>query len=63
MKSGTTARFWERFNLLPDEVQRRTLTAYELWRENPHHPSLQFMRKGPYWSARVTDSYRVLGRL
>ena len=34
-----------------------------MWRADPFHPSLQFKEVKPeIWSARVTGSYRTLGR-
>jgi hypothetical protein len=29
----------------------------------PCHPSLQFKKVGPFWSARITDDYRSLALL
>ena len=63
MISEVNADYWACFNALPKEIQRRTELAYALWRDNPHHPSLQFMRKADVWSVRITDNYRGLGRL
>jgi hypothetical protein len=40
--------------------------AYQLFRENPAHPSLQFKKvsdRGPVYAARVTLDYRTLGAL
>jgi len=31
--------------------------------DNRRHPSLQFKKIGPFWSARVTDDYRALAVL
>lgn len=63
MKSIATPDFWECYEALPDDIQRRADLAYALWRENPRHPSLRFMRKGDWWSVRVTDNYRALADL
>jgi hypothetical protein len=63
MISLATPDFWACYNALPEDIRRRADTCYELWRENPRHPSLQFMRKGEWWSVRVTDDYRALGDL
>lgn len=66
MNSKTTRQFWKLYDSLPLEIQRRARKAYELWRANPHHPSLHFKRvddEEPVYSARVTDDYRVLGLL
>ena len=62
MISEASGGFWACFNALPEAIQQRAALAFTLWRENQRHPSLQFMRKGPYWSVRITDDYRALGR-
>lgn len=42
MKSSTTRRFRVAYADLPEEVQRKGRLAYQLFRENPYHPSLHF---------------------
>jgi hypothetical protein len=47
-------------------VQEQAAKAYELWRSDPYHNSLQFKRvsqRQPIYSARVSLNYRVLGLL
>ena len=66
MKSQATPKFWKFYARLPRNVQRRARRAYQMWKENPHHPSLYFKRvddEEPIYSARVSDDYRVLGIL
>ncbi len=66
MKSRATRHFWKCYGRLPLDIQQRSRKAYQLWRKNPHHPSLHFKRVRetlPLYSVRVTDSYRVLGVL
>lgn len=66
MKSKATPKFWRLYARLPDSIQRRAQRAYQTWRENPNHPSLQFKRvdeEEPIYSARINDNYRVLGIL
>lgn len=63
MISIATPDFWEGHYALPEDIRRRADAAYELWRANPRHPSLRFMRKGPFWSVRITDDYRALATL
>jgi len=63
MISLATPDFWDCYYALPDNIRRRADEAYALWLENPHYPSLQFMRKGPYWSVRVNDDYRALAKM
>jgi len=66
MKSSVTRTFRKRLADLPISVQEQAAKAYELWNEDPYHPSLQFKRvsqRQPIYSARVSLSYRVLGLL
>ena len=42
MKSATTARFRTCFGKLPAHVQQLSRKAYQLWKNNPLYPSLQF---------------------
>jgi mRNA-degrading endonuclease RelE of RelBE toxin-antitoxin system len=66
MKSSVTKTFRKRLDRLPAVVQEQTDRAYELWREDPYHNSLQFKRvsqRQPIYSARVSIDYRVLGLL
>jgi mRNA-degrading endonuclease RelE of RelBE toxin-antitoxin system len=66
MKSSVTKTFRKRFDQLPATVQEQAEKAYELWREDPYHNSLQFKRvsqRQPIYSARVSLNYRVVGLL
>ena len=66
MKSSLTKTFRKRLNQLPLSVQEQAEKAYELWREDPYHNSLQFKRvsqRQPIYSARVSLNYRVVGLL
>ncbi len=66
MKSRATPKFWKFYERLPRSVQRRARKVYQMWKENPRHPSLHFKRvddEEPIYSARVSDDYRVLGIL
>ncbi len=66
MKSSLTKTFCKRLNQLPLSVQEQAEKAYELWREDPYHNSLQFKRvsqRQPIYSARVSLNYRVVGLL
>ncbi len=63
MISVATPRFWKAFEALPKELQEQAKTAYELWREDPYHESLQFKRihaKRPIYSVRIGLHYRAL---
>lgn len=64
MNSRTTRSFWKLFDALPPEVQRRAVNAYDLWRRDPAHPSLQFKRLSggaEAYSIRVGLHWRSLG--
>lgn len=60
MDSQTVPAFWEAYRTLPPDVRRAARRTYQLWRQNPRHPSLRFEPKGPYWSVRVTRGWRAL---
>jgi hypothetical protein len=57
----TSREFWELFDALPDEIQRRARRSFELLKANPRHPSLRFKKVGPYWSVRAGRGHRALG--
>ncbi len=61
MQSKAVASFWDGYNQLPSQIQRRAIKQYRLWLSDHDHPSVQFKKVGPYWSARVTNSYRAIG--
>lgn len=43
------------------QMKEQAQKAYQLWKENPLHPSLHFKKVGKnLWSARITDDYRAL---
>ncbi|MBM3334048.1 hypothetical protein FJY63_05245 [Candidatus Sumerlaeota bacterium] len=63
MKSSATKTFRKMLDALPKEVREQAARAYSLWRENPHHPSLQFKRvspRQPIYSVRVGIGHRAL---
>ena len=64
MISKTYYSFQKDFDRLDPTIQRRAEKAYELWEENPYHPSLQFKcinKTKNIWSVRVTRNIRTLG--
>lgn len=63
MNSQTTASFWEAFNALPPDVQKRAQRAYKLWRKNPNLRGLRFKCVGHNVLVRVGRNYRALGIL
>ncbi|MGQ0701138.1 MAG: ParE family toxin-like protein [Panacagrimonas sp.] len=48
---------------MPGDIQTIARRSYELLKQNPSHPSLQFkpVRNGSYRSVRVNLGYRALG--
>ena len=63
MKSIVTKEFWKRFDQLPSPVQEQAIRAYEIWREDPFHSSLQFKRVSKslsIYSVRIGIGYRAL---
>lgn len=61
MKSFTTPDFWSAYAQLEPLVKKQAQKAYQLWQENPSHPSLHFKKVGKnLWSARISSGYRAL---
>jgi hypothetical protein len=58
--SKALPRFWLCYEQLPPAIQRRADKQYCLFASDPDHPSLQFKPVGPFWSVRVSQSYRAL---
>jgi hypothetical protein len=44
MNSFTTRRFREAYANLPGPVQLQARRSYQLFRQNPHHPGLNFKK-------------------
>ncbi|MFK7953282.1 MAG: hypothetical protein AB8B73_10590 [Ekhidna sp.] len=66
MKSVTTSRFRKLKEKLPKGIQLQADNAYNTWKTNSNHPSLQFKKiheRLPIYSVRITISYRAIGRL
>ncbi|MGB0561447.1 MAG: hypothetical protein ACPGVO_06550 [Spirulinaceae cyanobacterium] len=64
MKSELTAGFTARFAKLPERVKQTARKNYQLWRENPQHPSLECKRlktKTAAYSVRVGMGWRAVG--
>ncbi|MEM6430860.1 MAG: hypothetical protein AAF708_16600 [Deinococcota bacterium] len=64
MTSHVTREFRKSFADLPTQVQRQARKNYKLWRQNPHHESLQSKRvsqRQSIYSVRVSEKYRALG--
>ena len=66
MKSSTTQQFWKCYNRLSAEVRKQAKDAYELFSDNPYHPSLHFKRvhsTRPIFSVRINIDLRAVGVL
>jgi hypothetical protein len=63
LTSHTTHRFRDANDKLPDSVRQQADKAYQLFRQNPQHPSLRFKQvhpEPPIYSARISSQYRAL---
>ena len=64
MKSETLPSFWKDYAKLDSELKQRARKAYQLWSENPFHPSLRFKcinQPENLWSVRITRGIRAIG--
>lgn len=48
------------YDSLPEKVQEQARKQYELFNQNPYHPSLRLKPVGPFWAVRISRSYRAL---
>jgi hypothetical protein len=60
LRSTATPRFWKLFSRLPAEVQDLAFEKYELFKQDPFHPSLGFQEKGRVWTVEIGRSYRAI---
>ncbi|RMF96271.1 MAG: hypothetical protein D6734_03930 [Candidatus Schekmanbacteria bacterium] len=42
MNAATVPSFWEAYQRLPEDIKRSAKKAFDLWKNNPFHPSLRF---------------------
>lgn len=64
MTSVTLPSFWTAYGNLEERVRQSARKSYQLWSENPFHPSLHFKcinREENIWSVRITRQYRAVG--
>ncbi len=64
MNSKTTRLFRQMLSKLPNNVRQQARDAYKLFKENSHHPSLQFKkahRTEAIYSTRININYRAVG--
>ena len=64
MKSFLTEDFIDCYKKLPRHVRTQARKSYQIWKENPQHPGLQFKkvhRSDPIYSVRVSIGWRAVG--
>lgn len=64
MKSYRSRRFRDLLRALPKDVRRQAYAAYQQFKRDPFHPSLQFKlvsQNEPLYSVRIGLGYRALG--
>jgi hypothetical protein len=63
LKHFTSSKFWQYYDALPANIQQLARDNYELLKQNPAHPSLQFklVKNSAFRSVRVSSGYRALG--
>lgn len=60
-----TTRFKKSYKTLPSEIQEKVKKAFDLFKDNPKHPSLQTKKiKGTkdIWEGRIDIHYRFIFR-
>jgi hypothetical protein len=63
VKHFASPDFWGCYRLLPTSVQKVADKNFELLRSNARHSSLHLKKVGLYWSARVGENYRAVGKM
>jgi hypothetical protein len=64
MISRTLPSFWKAYFRQNESIKKRARKAYQLWTEDPSHPSLRFKcinHDENVWSVRVSRDYRAIG--
>jgi hypothetical protein len=64
MKSELTEEFIKLFAKLPKRIKHTARKNYQLWQQNPFHPSLEFKKlntKLPLYSVRIGIGWRAVG--
>jgi hypothetical protein len=61
VKHRATAAFWYRYDALDSKTRKLADKNFELLKQNPRHPSLQFKKlNADLWSVRISIGYRAL---
>ncbi len=64
MKSQLSTQFIKNFKVLPERIKNLARKNYKLWKENPHHPSLEFKElkhNSHIYSIRIGIGWRAIG--
>jgi hypothetical protein len=56
----TALSFWACYEKLPIKIRTLANKNFQLLKDNPEHPSLQFKKAGKIWSVRVGAHYRAV---
>jgi len=62
--SRTRPSFWRAYAALDPSVKLAASRAYQLFTQDPQHPSLQFKKLHGYehvWSVRINEQFRAVG--
>lgn len=63
MISRVRPSFWRSYDALDPRVKKAARRSYQLFSENPGHPSLRFKKLAGHnrvWSVRINDSVRAI---
>lgn len=60
MANCASPRFWAAYRALPADIRDIADKRFELFQQNPRHPSLHLKKVGAKWSVRVGRGYRAL---
>lgn len=64
MISRVRPSFWRAYGTLDPQVRAAARRAYQLFEQDPAHPSLRFKKLAGYeqvWSVRINEKYRAVG--
>ena len=59
-RSFAVPEFWKCYEKLPDHVRRLADKKFELFQQEPFHPSLGLEQKGQVWTVEIGRSYRAI---
>ena len=59
-RSFAVPEFWKCYEKLPDHVRRLADKKFELFQQEPFHPSLGLKQKGQVWTVEIGRSYRAI---